>query len=345
MTGLSKILFVILVASVGSPGAAWAQGRPPIIDMHLHASEPDIMGPPPQPMCVPNPRPAWDPARPWAAVMLEAFLACPKPIMSPTTKQDLKERTLAELEKFNVIGVLSADSQSDLDDWRKAAPNRIIPGVSDAINIGNVDAATVERVRAMRDAGEIAVLGEIAPQYFGAAPDDPRLAGFWKMAEELDLPVGIHIGTGPPGAPYWAPVFDKYRARLHSPLIIEDVLVAHPKLRVYLMHAGYPMLDDLLAVLYAHPQVYVDIGVIVYTLPRAEFYRYLNAIMDAGYGNRVMFGSDNMIWPETIGASVEVIEDAPFLTEPQKRAIFYDNAARFLRFDEGRIREHHALGK
>lgn len=34
------------------------------------------------------------------------------------------------------------------------------------------------------------------------------------------------------------------------------------------MHAGFPMLDDLLALMYAHPQVYVEIGVIVYTQPR-----------------------------------------------------------------------------
>ena len=64
-----------------------------------------------------------------------------------------------------------------------------------------------------------------------------------------------------------------YRARLHSALLLEDVLVRHPGLRVYIMHAGYPMLDDLLALLYAHPQVYAEIGVIVFTQPRAAFYR------------------------------------------------------------------------
>lgn len=41
---------------------------------------------------------------------------------------------------------------------------------------------------------------------------------------------------------------------------MEEVLVRHPRLRVYLMHAGYPLLDDRLAVLYAHPQVSVDVG-------------------------------------------------------------------------------------
>ena len=60
-------------------------------------------------------------------------------------------------------------------------------------------------------------------------------------------------------------------ARMHSALTIEDVLVKHPKLRVYIMHAGYPMIDDLLAVLYAHPQAYVDVGIIVYNQPRRAF--------------------------------------------------------------------------
>ena len=111
------------------------------------------------------------------------------------------------------------------------------------------------------------MLGEVTNQYAGILPDDPRMEPYWALAEELDLPVGIHIGTGPPGAIYLGAA--GYRARMHSALTIEEVLVKHPKLRVYVMHAGYPMIDDLLAVLYAHPQVYVDVGIIVYDQPRA----------------------------------------------------------------------------
>lgn len=134
-----------------------------------------------------------------------------------------------------------------------------------------------------------------------------------------------------------------YRARLHSALTIEEVLVRHPRLRVYLMHAGYPMLDDLLAVLYAHPQVYVDVGVIVFTQPPQAFYRYLRGIVEAGFGNRVMFGSDQMVWPGVLERAITVIEDAPFLSEEQKRDILYNNAARFLRLSEEEIARHHRM--
>jgi len=162
---------------------------------------------------------------------------------------------------------------------------------------------------------------------------------YWALAEELDIPAGIHIGPGPPGVIYLGA--REYRARLHSALTMEEVLVRQPRLRVYIMHAGFPMLDDLLAVLYAHPQVYVDVGVIVFTQSREAFYRYLRAIVEAGLGNRVMFGSDQMVWPGVIERAVAVINEAPFLTPEQKRDILYNNAARFLRLTDQEIARHH----
>ena len=101
------------------------------------------------------------------------------------------------------------------------------------------------------------------------------------------------------------------------------------------------MLDDLLAVLHSHPQVHVDVGLIVYALPRAAFYRYLSGIVEAGFGNRVMFGSDQMVWPGVIERAIAVIQEAPFLDAQQKRDILYNNAARFLRLNEQEIARHH----
>jgi predicted TIM-barrel fold metal-dependent hydrolase len=122
---------------------------------------------------------------------------------------------------------------------------------------------------------------------------------------------------------------------------LEEALLRHPKLRVYIMHAGWPMIDDLLAVMWTHPQVYVEVGVIDYALPRAEFYRYLQRVVEAGFGQRVMLGSDQMVWPGTIEVAIEAIESAPFLTDAQRRDILYHNAARFLRLSDTTIARHH----
>jgi predicted TIM-barrel fold metal-dependent hydrolase len=56
-----------------------------------------------------------------------------------------------------------------------------------------------------------------------------------------------------------------------------------------------------------------------------------------------MFGSDQMVWPEVIERSIAVIEEASFLSEEQKRDIFYNNAARFLRLSEEEIAKHHGM--
>lgn len=97
------------------------------------------------------------------------------------------------------------------------------------------------------------------------------------------------------------------------------------------MHAGWPFLDHTVALMYAHPQVYVDIGVITWTTPGSEFRRFLKGLVDAGYGKRIMFGSDQMVWPARIAQAVSAVEDADFLTAGQKDDIFYNNAVSFFR--------------
>jgi uncharacterized protein len=44
----------------------------------------------------------------------------------------------------------------------------------------------------------------------------------------------------------------------------------------------------------------------------------------------VLFGSDQMIWPETMEIAIRSIESADFLSAEQKRDIFFNNAARFM---------------
>lgn len=336
MRNLGSLL--ALVALLAAPAAA--QERLPILDVHLHALPADFVGPPPLAMCTPMPLPAWDPSRPYG----ETFIAllkeppCPDPIWSPETDEEIMNQTIEVMSRLNIVGVLSGSEPDRVAAWMAAAPRRFIPGL--ILEFGEEGGAvSTDSLRSLHAGGRLAVLGEVTNQYAGIAPDDEWMEPYWALAEELDIPVGIHIGPGPPGAIYLED--ESYRARLHSPLTMEEVLVRHPRLRVYLMHAGYPMIDDLLAVLFAHPQVYVDVGIIALWLPRAEFYRYLQRIVEAGFGKRVMFGSDQVIWPGAIERAVTVIEEAPFLSEEQKRDILYNNAARFLRLTDEEIAEHH----
>lgn len=56
-------------------------------------------------------------------------------------------------------------------------------------------------------------------------------------------------------------------------------------------------------------------------------------MVDAGFEDRIMFGTDQFMWPKLMTYSISIIENADYLTPEQKRDILYNNAARFLRLD------------
>ena len=324
---MSLLAFVaVLAAQAGSPS--------PIIDMHFHAMGADTLGPPGSKICAPyGPWPQREPSKPVGDYLQRFTLAptCARQFAGPATDEALLRANIARINAHNIIAVASGPERH-VDALHRAAPGRIIP----AISFGSAELPSIEELRRLHSRGMLKVLGELTFQYAGIGPDDPRIEPYYALAEELDIPVAIHVGPGPPGIAYFAA--PAYRMRHADPLALEEVLVRHPKLRLYVMHAGWPMADAMIALMYAHPQVYVDTGVIDYAFPRAEFHAYLKRIVDAGFGDRIMFGSDQMIWPDAVDAAIENIESAPFLSEAQKRDIFYNNAARFLRLGEKRDR-------
>jgi hypothetical protein len=337
-----------LLLPLGASGAQPPQA--PILDMHMHAREAAHYGPTGIPLCAPVERmPRWDQRKPFGEDEPGAP-PCRAPLVSPKTDAEVLQQTLAAMQRHNVVGVLGGQPEL-VAEWMKAAPGRFIPALDLRFvrETGVARAATPagaplrllppDSVRALHARGAFTVLAEVMNQYVGIAPDDPRIAPYFALAEELDIPVGIHVGGGEPGQPYANP--GGFRARLQSALTLEELLVRHPRLRVYVMHAGYPMLDDLLAVLFSYPQVHVELSMADNVERRPAFHRFLRGIMEAGYGDRVMFGSDSMIWPGLIDAAVRGIEEAPFLSAAERRAIFYDNAARFLRLTPEEIARHH----
>ena len=118
-------------------------------------------------------------------------------------------------------------------------------------------------------------MGEIGLQYEGISPSDPSVDSYFALAEELDIPVAIHMGTGGSGrANITVP---KFRGSMGNPLLLEDLLARHPKLRVQVMHAGYPMIDNMLTLLQANSHVYVDVAGLIWSYPIKEVNRYIRA--------------------------------------------------------------------
>ena len=258
----------------------------------------------------------------------------PNPVTGKSlTAKDANEHfseTLAQMKRYHIVkGMISNNFEYDVAlAWRKKEPGRFLVGYG----FDDPSKVDIELLRREIKSVRIDAIGEVDPQYLGIAPNDLRLDPIFALAEEMDIPVGFHIHPGPMGAVYKGS--PEMRQSINSPLLLEDVIIKHPKLRLYVMHAGYPRLDEMINMLYAYPQLYVDIGVIDWTRPKKEFHYYLRRLVEAGFGDRIMFGSDQMTWTDAIPMAIKNVRSATFLTEKQKRDIFYNNAVRFFRLKE-----------
>jgi predicted TIM-barrel fold metal-dependent hydrolase len=305
----------------------------PIIDMHLHADGEDDIPPVKMGFCAPvsTMLPYYDTRKDFNDVWDDLFAnpKCDNPFWSPKSFGDYLNQVESKLTENKVVAVASG-TVDNVRVFKSRMPNNIISGIQ--FRVGR-DTISAEQLRALILENDIKIIGEISNQYGNIAPNDPRMFPYYKLAEELDIPVAIHLGSGLPGIMYyWEP---EYRAKLSNPLALEEVLRKFPKLRVSIMHYADPFIDELITMLYHYPQLYIDLGGIQWNYPREYFYEYhLKKIISAGFQKRIMFGSDMIIWPDFITHSIDIINEAPFLSYEQKADIFYNNASRFLRLEE-----------
>lgn len=206
------------------------------------------------------------------------------------------------------------------------------------------DLAWLEREMA---AGRIAMLGEMLFVYTGDHPDSTRVAPYWALAAKYDVPVAVHINRGPPPGvgprrdPRCCPAFN---GELGNPKLLRPVLARHPRLRILLQHvgdsgpAGPPTFDtETMALLADYSMVHFDMSILNSDTAAEVHEAALRRVIDAGFGDRLMFGSDT----RPAAPILRRLERIEWLTVQQRRAILYDNAARFLRLDAQTIARHH----
>ncbi len=104
------------------------------------------------------------------------------------------------------------------------------------------------------------------PQYIGFRPDDPEMEPYFQVADEFNIPVGIHLGIG-------KAEFPNFRIANANPLYLENVLRKHPNLRIYVMHGDDPFLNLRIGLMDTYPHVYVDI-IVINLILKKEFYQY-----------------------------------------------------------------------
>ncbi|MEL4456480.1 amidohydrolase family protein [Lutimonas vermicola] len=239
--------------------------------------------------------------------------------------------TFAAFKKWNIVKAMVSGNPQSVEEWAaKDINNRVIRGILIfSPDDYGLDSLKFEQMVIDK---KIEVFGEIGAYYSGTTLSDSIWQPYLRICEKYDIPVAVHTGGGDPGGTYsWSP---KARLKMGDPYLVEDVLVKYPKLRIYLMHnGGEEWHEHALRLMAYYPQLYTDVAVMLWIEPNTQrtVIEFLKNAKHAGYLDRVMFGSDQMVWPYAIEKSINFLNSLDFITEKEKEGIFYDNAARFLK--------------
>ena len=243
---------------------------------------------------------------------------------SKTTKEHL-EQTIQKMNRHKLEFAVICGTIESIERYTKAH-KRFIPAYQDYED----SLIPVKQFEEFVQSGKIKVFGEVMAVYKGRTLNDSMYQPFLAICEKYGVPVAYHSGGSFPNAQQHG--WPKYRIALGDPFLIEDVLVKYPKLKLYLMHAGENFYENTLRMMDGYPNLYADLGVALWLHPLTKDYgtKFLKSAKEYGFLDRVLFGSDQMVWPEAITSSIDFLNSMNFLTKDEKEMILYKNAKKFL---------------
>jgi len=112
------------------------------------------------------------------------------------------------------------------------------------------EGAAEEVERCVKEWGAIGV-GELVTTTQCFYPNDERCYPVWEKAQELGVPIVIHCS---PEQGHSLPM--KYG----DPVLLDDVAIAFPELKIVICHLGYYKYEDAVFLLEKHEHVYADLA-------------------------------------------------------------------------------------
>jgi predicted TIM-barrel fold metal-dependent hydrolase len=171
---------------------------------------------------------------------------------------------------------------------------------------------------AVRDLGFVGA--HFYPHWFEIPPDHAKVYPFYAKCVELGVPIQMQVGQSMIYSP------ELPRRSVGQPILLDAVACDFPELKLIGIHVGIPWTDEMIAMAWKHPNVFIgtDAHAPAYWPP--QFVRYVDS-----YGSdKVLFGTDFPVlgFERTIG---EI--DALGLRPASRQKLLRDNALRVYGLD------------
>lgn len=122
---------------------------------------------------------------------------------------------------------------------------------------------------------------KLGPNYQNFDPLCPEARAIYDRAQTLGLAVLFHQGTSPIRT---API------RYAHPLLMDEIAMAYPELRIVMAHMGHPWQADTITVIRKHPHVYADVSALFYR--PWSYYHAMRLATEWNVLHKLLLGSD-----------------------------------------------------
>ena len=152
------------------------------------------------------------------------------------------------------------------------------------VGFGSVDPndgpAAIDELERMK--GDLGLVGcKLGPIYQNVDPLGPEFLAVCEALERLELPMLIHQGT----------TFSRAGSLLKArPILLDEIALRHPRLRIVIAHMGHPWFDEAIAVVRRHRHVYADVSALVGR--RWLLYQALVSAVEYRVTHKLLFGTD-----------------------------------------------------
>jgi len=159
------------------------------------------------------------------------------------------------------------------------------------------------------------------PHWFGLAPNHAKYYPYYAKCCELDISIMMQVGN--------CLVYNKDRRlpTVGQPITLDQVAIDFPELTIIGIHVGWPWHNEMIAMAWKHPNIYIGLDAYAPKHWPAETVHYANTFGQ----DKVIFGSDwPVIDPERAMSELDMHKFKP---ESLKK-ILRDNTVRIFKLDQ-----------
>jgi len=180
----------------------------------------------------------------------------------------------------------------------------------------------MEAVREIRRSYDLGLRGvAVRPFMFGIPPHHAKMYPIYSTCVELDIPIWFHLSIN----------YSTNNMEVERPIYLDIVAQDFPELKIIAGHGGWPWVNELVAVAWRNPNIYIDIASYLpkYIGMKGTGWEQLIHFGNSVLQDRILFGSTWLFMGMSIKQLADGVMELP-LKEEVKRKWLYENAARLL---------------